>query len=144
TALQDAQNNPSVISISWGGPESEWSAQTLAAMNQAFADAVPLGITVFAASGDNGSSDGVQDGLNHVDFPASSPYVTGCGGTTLQDPSGETAWNGSGGGVSNVYTKPSWQSGVPVPPPTDAPLDLGGRGVPDVAGDADPSTWYQI
>jgi kumamolisin len=133
--LNDAQNNPSVVSISWGAAEPNWADATRDAVNQAFADAGTLGITVFAASGDDGSSDGIPDGQDHVDFPASSPFVSACGGTTMLEPSGETAWTGSGGGVSAVFAKPPWQSGVTVPPPSGA---QGGRGVPDIAGDADP------
>jgi kumamolisin len=82
-ALQGPQGKPSVISISWGSAESEWTSQGIQALDQAFQDAATLGVTVFAASGDQGSSDGVDDGLAHVDYPASSQYVTGCGGTRL-------------------------------------------------------------
>ena len=52
-------------------------------MNSAMSDAAALGITVCVAAGDNGSTDGVTDGQQHVDFPASSPYALGCGGTKL-------------------------------------------------------------
>ena len=84
TAIHDTTNKPSVISISWGGPESTWTAQAMTAMDDAFQAAATLGITVCVASGDNGSSDGVSDGGDHVDFPASSPFALGCGGTSLQ------------------------------------------------------------
>jgi kumamolisin len=110
-----------------------------------------MGVTVCVASGDNGSSDGVNDGNNHVDFPASDPFVLGCGGTTLQTSNAqivsETVWDGlpnggaSGGGVSNVFPLPTWQNGLNVPSPT---VKGGGRGVPDVSGDADPNTGYNI
>ena len=80
TAIHDASNKPSVISISWGGPETSWTKQSMTAFDQAFQDAATLGITVFVASGDSGSSDGVDDGKNHVDFPASSPFALACGG----------------------------------------------------------------
>ena len=96
-------------------------------------------------------SDGVNDGKNHVDFPASSTFALGCGGTTLQATNDEivdeTVWNdgasggATGGGVSNVFPLPTWQDGFDVPAPT---VQGGGRGVPDVAGDADPNTGYNI
>ena len=105
TAIHDATNKPSVISISWGGPESSWTAQAMTAMDNAFQAAATLGITVCCASGDNGSSDGATDGGDHVDFPASSSFALGCGGTSLHATSttleSESVWNnGTGGGAS--------------------------------------------
>jgi kumamolisin len=152
TAVHDTANNPSVISISWGGPESSWTTQSLNALDAAAQSAAALGITITVAAGDNGATDGVSDGANHVDFPASSPHVLACGGTTLQGTgstiSSEVVWNeladnegATGGGVSNVFPLPSWQSSANVPAPTQSG---GGRGVPDVSGDADPSTGYTI
>ena len=82
-AVGDKQNNPSVISISWGGPESTWTAQSLQSYNSALQAASAVGVTVCVAAGDDGSTDGVTDGLQHVDFPASSPYALACGGTHL-------------------------------------------------------------
>jgi kumamolisin len=151
-AVHDTANNPSIISISWGGPESSWTAQAMQTMDQSFQAAAALGITVTVAAGDNGSSDGVSDGQAHVDFPASSSYVLACGGTRLNAANGqvssEVVWNelaanegATGGGVSNVFPQPSWQANMNVPAPTNA---QGGRGVPDVAGDADPQTGYQV
>src|SRR5208283_2380715 len=81
TAIHDATNKPSVISISWGGPESGWTGQAMTAMDVAAQDAALLGVSICAAAGDNGSNDGVNDGGNHVDFPASSPHILACGGT---------------------------------------------------------------
>jgi kumamolisin len=75
TAVHDTNNKPSVISISWGGPESSWTQQSMTAFDSAFQAAAAMGITVCVASGDNGSSDGVNDGTNHVDFPASSHHI---------------------------------------------------------------------
>src|SRR5207244_2399579 len=96
-AIHDTHRRPSVISISWGGPESGWTAQSLQAYDQAFQAAAVLGVTVCCASGDNGSGDGVGDGASHVDFPASSPFVLACGGTKLESASGtitsEVVWN---------------------------------------------------
>jgi kumamolisin len=152
TAIHDAKNKPSVISISWGAAEIKWTAQAMAALDAACQSAAALGITITVAAGDDGSSDGVTDGKNHVDFPASSPHVLACGGTNLvgsgANLTAETVWNGqgqgggaTGGGVSNVFPLPSWQAGANVPKPD---VKSGGRGVPDVAGDADPATGYII
>jgi len=150
-AIHDTTYKPSVISISWGAAEVNWTAQAMAALDAACQSAAALGITITVASGDNGSSDGVTDGKNHVDFPASSPHVLACGGTNLQGSgssiTSETVWNGqpsggaTGGGVSNTFALPSWQSSAKVPKPTNS---SGGRGVPDVAGDADPGTGYIV
>jgi kumamolisin len=149
TAINDKQNNPSVVSISWGGSEDTWTAQGIQALNQALEDAVSMGITVCVASGDSGSSDGENDGLAHVDFPASSPYVLGCGGTRLQSISNETVWNdepqggATGGGISDVFPLPTWQSRANVPPSVN-PGNHVGRGIPDISGDADPATGYSV
>ncbi|WP_263368335.1 S53 family peptidase [Edaphobacter bradus] len=151
-AVHDTTNKPSVISISWGSAEVNWTAQSMQALDAACQSAAALGVTITVASGDNGSTDGVGNGQNNVDFPASSPHVLGCGGTRLQGSgstiSSEVVWNelasnegAGGGGVSNVFPLPSWQSGSNVPKPTNS---TGGRGVPDVCGDADPATGYNI
>lgn len=121
-----------VISISWGGPENSWSTATLDAMDAAILDARKKGTVVFCAAGDNGSSDGTSGSV--VDFPASSPNAIGCGGTRLVlDGSGarssEVVWDdnptssATGGGVSAHFP---------------------GRQVPDIAGNADPQTGYQV
>ncbi len=153
SATQDAQNRPSVISISWGSAESAWTSQAIQVLNQALEDAATLGITVCCAAGDGGSSDGVADGLAHVDFPASSPYSLGCGGTKILSKTGaisETVWNdeaqgggATGGGISDVFPLPTWQNSAKVPPSTN-PGGHKGRGVPDVSGDADPITGYSV
>jgi kumamolisin len=149
TAIHDSNNKPSAISISWGGPESGWTQQAMTAFDQAFQAAAALGITVCVAAGDNGSSDGVNDGTNHVDFPASSPYALACGGTNLQSSDGsivkEVVWNdganggATGGGVSSFFPVPPWQEGL-----KSNLGSLQNRGVPDVCGDADPASGYDI
>jgi kumamolisin len=149
TAIHDATNKPSVISISWGSAESTWTAQAMTAFDSAAQDAAALGVTICAASGDNGSSDGVSDGANHVDFPASSPHILACGGTSLKSAGGkitsEAVWNdgaqggAGGGGFSNQFPMPAFQASANIKPPTG-----GGRGVPDVCGDADPETGYSV
>jgi len=153
---------PIAISISWGQSEDSWSAQGLRAMDAVIADAAALGITLCAAAGSNGSSDGVADGQPHVDFPASSPNALGCGGTTLTLAdsstsviSSEVVWNemasgdgSTGGGVSDQFAQPPWQANAGVPSRAGGPgtpwPGAGGRGVPDVAGNAAPVTGYQI
>ncbi len=161
SAAVHAAQTPTAVSISWGQSEDSWTAQARGALDQALADAAALGVTVCAAAGDNGSGDGQSDGASHADFPASSPHALACGGTRLlADPAtgavtSETVWNdgpgkgATGGGVSDVFARPSWQAGAGVPPRSGGPGGQGaavgqGRGVPDVAGDADPATGYQI
>jgi len=152
TAIHDTNLKPSVISISWGAPENRWTQQAMNAFDSACQDAATLGITVFAASGDNGATDGDPSGDLTVDFPASSPHITGCGGTKLvasgNTITDEEAWNelnqnqgATGGGVSQFFPIPTWQQGASVPA---APNGQAGRGVPDVAGDADPTTGYNV
>jgi kumamolisin len=131
------------ISISWGAPEDQWSSTSITQYNAAFAKAGAAGITVTCAAGDNGSSDGEPG--RHVDYPSSSPYVLGCGGTAINStsPISESVWNdgsaggATGGGVSGLFPLPDWQKAANVP---------GGksRGVPDVAGDADPNTGWIV
>ena len=154
TAIHDATNKPSVISISWGGPESSWTQQSLTVYDAAFQAAAAVGITVCVASGDNGSSDGVTDGANHVDFPASSPHALACGGTSLQVSgnaiTSESVWNdgaqggSGGGGVSSVFALPAWQDGLQTARTSGGNVALTMRGVPDVSGVADPETGYAV
>ena len=148
TATHDTTNNPAVMSISWGSAESTWPAATKTTFDNAFAAAVVLGISVFVASGDNGSSDGVSGKAKHVDFPASSPHVTGCGGTTLTGSgstiSSEVVWSGSGGGVSTMFALPTWQQGLKDTPTSGSAKALTKRGVPDVSGNADPNSGYIV
>jgi kumamolisin len=154
TAIHDTKNRPSVISISWGGAESAWTAQAMTTMDDAFQAAAAMGITVCVASGDSGSTDGVSDGNDHVDFPASSPYALSCGGTSLQASrtaiTSEVVWNdgtnggASGGGISSFFPIPGWQMGKKATQRGGTSITLTRRGVPDVAGDADPETGYNV
>jgi kumamolisin len=150
SAVHDTTNKPSILSLSWGGPEDSWSQQSVTALDSSFQSAVALGVSITVASGDSGSTDGETG--NHVDFPASSPYVLACGGTMLVAQNGkreqETVWNdlaagggATGGGVSVLFSLPSWQANANVP---SSATSTGGRGVPDVSGDASPETGYQI
>jgi len=154
SAIHDSTNKPSVISISWGGPESSWTQQSMTSFDSAFQAAATMGITVCVACGDSGSSDGVTDGGDHVDFPASSPHVLACGGTSLQASgstiTGEVVWNdgaqggAGGGGVSTVFALPAWQDGLEVTRTSGGASALTMRGLPDVSGDADPATGYDV
>jgi kumamolisin len=152
--VHDATLRPSVLSISWGSAEATWTGQAMRVLDGLFQSAAAVGVTVLAASGDNGSHDGVHDGRAHVDFPASSPHVLACGGTRLHlhrdgALAEEEAWNdgphhgATGGGISDVFAVPEWQQQAGLPRSAN-PGHRPGRGVPDVAGDADPDTGYTV
>ncbi len=156
TTAAHAEPTPTAMSISWGQGENQWTEQARNAMDQAFVDAAALGVTVTTAAGDDGSSDRETDGLGHVDFPASSPHALACGGTSLKadtstgQVSSETVWNNgtgkgaTGGGYSTSFDRPSWQAAALGADLSAAAAATTGRGVPDVAGDADPQTGYQV
>lgn len=150
-AIHDKHNKPSVISISWGSAEKNWTKQSLINFNEAFKAASLMGVTVCAAAGDQGSSDSEKDGKVHADFPSSSPFVLSCGGTKLSTTNGkinsETVWHESndsatGGGVSDFFPLPDYQKQISVPLSIDTKFK--GRGLPDVAADADPNTGYKV
>ncbi len=131
-----------VCSISWGADEALWGKTAAEQMEAAAEAATTAGMIVFAASGDNDSSDGGSTPAN-VDVPSSCPHVIGCGGTT-KTPTTETVWNnnpgqtdgqGTGGGFSTFFPVQSWQIGAPAGP---------GRMIPDVAANADPNTGYDV
>ncbi len=146
-AIADPQKLPSAISISWGEPETGVSGAYLSSVDEVLREAALLGVTVCASSGDDGALNGSTDGTPTVNFPASSPHVLSCGGSTVRDAADkslrEAAWNcmlhgmhgATGGGVSRCFETPSWQQDHSVPL---APTGNKGRGVPDVAGPADP------
>ena len=166
-AIHDTENNPSVISISWGGPESISTTNFQVEFDKALQAAAMLGITVCMAAGDNGAADDgprVWDGKAHVDFPSSSPFSLSCGGTRLLTANGaisaESVWNqgqadlspaagadgsfgSGGGGVSGAFPLPEYQQQANVPQSLNPP-GFKGRGVPDVSGDGDPATGYNI
>ncbi len=152
TAIHDTEHNPSVLSISWGAAESRWTPQTHQAFDEAFADAALLGVTICCSTGDHGSTAGESDGLAHLELPAASPHALACGGTSLTVNGGaitdEVVWHdqfggGTGGGVSDVFDLPSWQSSAGVPPSANQDKRVG-RGIPDVAGNANCDTAYRI
>jgi kumamolisin len=149
-AVRDEVNRPHVLSISWGSPEFYWTEPRREVVCATLCDAARLQISVVTAAGDQLATCGMTDGKAHVWFPASSPYVLGCGGTattaadlSLQD---ESAWNegtiGTGGGISDVYPVPAFQFGIGLP----ASVNDGhnGRGVPDVAALAATFPGYRI
>lgn len=150
-AVTDQKNRPSVISISWGSPESNWTEQGRAAMNSALRDAAQRGVTVLAAAGDNLATDGVDDGRAHTDFPSSDPFVLACGGTVIDVAGGkivgEAVWNhggqGTGGGISDEFAVPGYQSKAKIPVSVN-PDHRVGRGVPDMAANADPQSGYRV
>jgi len=152
TAIHDKVHTPSVISISWGSAEKNWTKQALNSFNQAFQSAALLGITITVATGDNGSGDNVGDKKVHADFPASCPYVLATGGTKLEIKNGkvgsEVVWNGepkggaTGGGISDFFPLPDYQKKAKVPASLSSKFK--GRGIPDVCGNADPVTGYKV
>ncbi|MGK4580188.1 S53 family peptidase [Kitasatospora sp. HPMI-4] len=140
-----SENKVSVISISWGSCEPDTTASSMTAVDNSFKQAAAQGISVFSASGDDGSRDCTRStsgsSVQAVDFPASDPYVTGVGGTNLSvnsdnSYSSESAWSTAGGGVSTQFAQPSWQTGTGV--------SGGMRTVPDVASNADPNSGFAI
>lgn len=152
TAVHDCTNNPSVISIGWGTSENKWTSQAIDELDQIFQEAAAMGITICVAAGNSGSTDGLRDGKYHVDFPASSPNVLSCGGTSLFSSNGaidrEVVWNdgrgsATGGGISEHFTRPDYQSHITIPRSLNG-NNFDGRGLPDVAGNADPDTGYVV
>jgi kumamolisin len=143
------------VSISWGSPERDWTAQSMDAWNSLGQSAILLNVPIFVAAGDHGctdeqTTDDGYDGQRHVDFPGTcASGVASCGGTSLQSRdaviTNETVWNdndgwATGGGVSTHFQNPSWQSGLVAE--GTAPLLL--RGVPDISGNADPDTGINV
>ena len=148
-AVHDTRARNTVISISWGQAEVHWRKSLMRAFNELLLEAAILGVTVCCSSGDSGSFADAYDRKPHVNFPGSSPFVLSCGGTTLMGTrtriGSERVWHNetgaSGGGVSEMFDLPHWQSGFRVP---RAAKGYRGRGVPDVASNADPLTGYRV
>lgn len=146
-AIFDERHDLSVISISWGQAEQNWSVGALKELDRLFQIAAHRGITVCCSSGDNGVREEPTQPFSVV-FPATSPHVLACGGTQLEvKRSGnrkETVWNqwrqyrlASGGGFSQVFTRPSYQKNLRI-------SQQKGRGIPDVAANASSYTGYLI
>jgi kumamolisin len=156
-----------VISLSWGSAEAQNTRPYKQQLDLALRKAGLLGITTCCATGDLGSV-GVETGTGYekvanVIFPASSPYALACGGTAIRRDGSEVAWNNptwktspmaTGGGVSGFFARPRWQAGCNVPMHhtlQSAWLEDGhnpamwhGRGVPDVAANADADSGYEL
>lgn len=147
-----------IVSISWGLCEQQSGSAELQTLDQIFQQGAAEGMSFFAAAGDSGAYD-CGDNTVNVDSPADDPYVTGVGGTHLTTASdgtytSETAWSctdanctskapngsGGGGGISQQFQAPSFQSGLN---PSGANGQTG-RFVPDVSANADPQTGYAI
>jgi kumamolisin len=149
SAVQKAASDGcDVCTISWGSDEANWGTAPAQQMESAAAAATASGTIVFAAAGDNDSSDGGPTPAN-VDCPSSCPHVVGCGGTykttaeetVWNDNPGETNGEGTGGGYSTIFPVQAFQVGAPLAP---AGATGSGRMVPDVCADADPNTGYEI
>lgn len=138
-AIFDEENHPEVLSISFGIPEARWTPVALDLLDDLFAVASLLGVTILCASGDKGAHVD-ESGNAQVMAPASSSFAHACGATQIapNDPSAESGWTNSGGGFSA-------RPGVPVPPwqrtvsAVAAQYQVApGRGVPDVAAETIP------
>ena len=156
-AVSQAVHDPATtaVSISWGSPEKDWSQQSMDAWNSLGQSATLLNVSIFVAAGDHGctdeqSSDQGYDGQQHADFPGTcADGIVSCGGTSLQSAGGaitnEVVWNdgdgwATGGGISSYFQIPAWQDGITA----DDGTKLLMRGVPDVAGNADPNTGINV
>lgn len=137
----DNVNNPSALGISWGGTEGSYDY-----LASAFQACIAKGITCFVSAGDSGAANLVPD------YPASSPYVISSGGTSIylnadNSLNAETAWASTGGGISSIISKPSWQNGLnyttySTTAGASAPAALSMRGYPDVSAPSDSLTGY--
>jgi kumamolisin len=154
TAAADAGRHPAAVSISWGSTEDHWSPQGIRGLDAAFATGALHGVTFSAAAGDAGSTSDEFDGHQHPGFPASSPHVWACGGTTLLAARGsihsETVWNelargagAAGSGVSTAFPVPAYQAALGIRP-RSADSGAPGRGIPDGSGNADPLTGWNV
>lgn len=158
--LFESKKLPTVISVSYAIAEELVQGQVINLFQRAAKTAAALGVTICVASGDGGSA--TRDyakiwppGINpHVNYPANSPYVLACGGTSLHAANGrifaETVWNNgfqsvsaTGGGVSTRTQLPIYQTWAGVPARAGNGAQTG-RGIPDVAADADPLTAYKL
>lgn len=152
-ALHDQKNKPSVLSISWAGSEFIYSPAQINEMHQLFYQAALMGITVIAASGDNGAYN--QKPYLNVNLPAADPWVLACGGTKLLiEDNQEIIWNeldirqgATGGGFSSKFPLPPYQYQAVHHYSQYYPNfsnNYRSRGVPDVAANADGKTGYTV
>jgi kumamolisin len=154
-ATNDTVNNPSVISISWGAIDNIWSSATRQAFDSALQAAIVKGITTFAATGDFGVRAISTSPTYTVQYPSTSPYLIGAGGSvvTINNDytiAAEVAWGtaggstAGGGGVSSIYSVPTWQTGLTSQtyPTPSSPVTITGRSIPDVSAMATGYTFY--
>ena len=148
-----------IISQSWSTTENTLftpeGRQVLDSFNEFYQQAAAQGVTIFASAGDSGSANGDVNGNIYpfptVGFPASSPWITAVGGTSLYaDANGnyqsETVWNdgvgsATGGGISQYFKTPFYQYALPQ---SDQTLLNGHRGLPDISSNADPNTGVPV
>ncbi len=142
-ALFDDDPALTVLSISYGWPEQLWTPVALNVLEDLFALAALIGVSVFCSSGDNGAELDEQ-GRPHVVAPASSPFALACGATTIADPgdASETAWEKTGGGFSERFDVPEWQDVAR--PLAQRYGAAAGRGVPDVAAQQHPGYYVVV
>jgi Subtilase family len=153
TAAADNTHNPSALCIGWGNQERNWTPEAITELNDALEAAAAKDITVCCAAGNQGATDGKQDGRYHVSFPASSPYVLACGGTRISVNAGrieaEILWNDgpsggvTGGGFSELFPFPAWQKVISTSS-YGGPEGPRGRGIPDISANASPSSGYRV
>ena len=158
SVITDAKNAPSVLSCSWGGLEPGQAPLFMRALDRWFQSAAVLGMTVCCSSGDagDGTANHQSPGTFTIQFPASSPHVLACGGTTLHPKAGtEVAWKqmqcgrpiASGGGFSDFFPLPSWQRAAGINARDWIPRGAGsgkGRAIPDIAAKANMEQGYSI
>jgi len=153
-AANDNTNNPSVLSISWGTIDTNWFGLN-AQFDTALQAAIVKGITTFVAAGDFGVCALSGAATYTVQYPTTSPYVISAGGTvvTINNDytiASENAWGtagglyAGGGGVSTLYSVPSWQTGLSSKtyPTPSSPVTLTGRAIPDVSAMATGYSFY--
>jgi kumamolisin len=143
-AAMDSVNRPSALGISWAANESYFGQDLFAT---AFQSGIAVGMVCFSSSGDSGAANLVPI------YPSSSAYQISAGGTNIGISGGnligESAWGGTGGGISNFIARPTWQNGLTFRTINSsntlgAPTALPKRGYPDMSAPADPYTGYQF
>jgi len=160
-ALEAMDNPPPVMSVSYGNDEIQQTSEAfMDSCNVQFQKLGTMGISVLFASGDQGvvgRTGKTKDGKYHPDFPAASPFITAVGGTDLATKSvigAEKAWSDGGGGFSDHFAAPSYQTAAVqdylkksdaagVTPP-DAAFTRTGRGYPDVSAMAGQQNPYCV
>lgn len=146
----EAQNT--VISSSWGLWERSQMKPLTTALSILFKQATIRGVQVFAAAGDHGAGASYLKPLYQTEYPAADPNVVGVGGLkTVIGQNGKFSYVGgwdegpgsaTGGGISTIFGRPTWQKDAN--PFVNKDTGRSGRGVPDIATNAAPSTGYPV